>query len=60
LPDDPGRTSAWLDSGQYAARDQPTHGGRADVQDNRGLIDRRLTAFGAFARPVDGDVILMT
>jgi hypothetical protein len=49
-----------LGRGQNAARDQTTHGGRADVQDHRGLIDRRFSAFGAFARPVDGDVILMT
>ena len=45
--------------GQSAAGDQTTNGGRADVQDHRGLVDRRLTAFGAFSWSVDGDVILM-
>ena len=57
--DDPGSSLAGWRRGQSAASDQTTHGSRADGQDHRRLVDRRLAAFGALAWTMNGDVVLM-
>jgi hypothetical protein len=56
----PGRSPAWLGCRQCSVSDETPYRGRADGQNRRRFIDRRLLAFSAFTWPMNGDVVLMT